>query len=120
MFLKIYRSNSLLTNNNILCVRMSSTEGRYKLLNGGYLGYKQYKPTIKNNKPGVIFCSGFLSNMNGNKAVYLVGYCQKHNLPYLRFDYIGHKYSSGTIRDFRISTWKENTLTLLDNLTEGM
>ena len=94
-----------------------STDGRFTLPNGSYIAYR--KRCGSEQKPGLLFCSGLLSSLNGNKAIYLDKYCEKNNLSYVRFDYIGQEFSSGTMEDFTMSLWKQNTLDVLDHLTKG-
>lgn len=69
--------------------------------------------------PGVIFCGGFMSDMTGTKALALEEYCRKKNHAFVRFDYRGHGQSSGDFADATISDWREDALTVLDNLTDG-
>lgn len=98
--------------------RMTSQVQRFVLPDGeNYIGYKQRLRDV--NSPGVIFCSGFLSSLNATKACFLEDYCERNNLSYLRFDYFGHEFSSGSMDDFSITSWKKNTLDVLDNLTKG-
>lgn len=95
-----------------------STEGKLTHPDGSYIFYKR-RLAAKQGKPGIIFCSGYASNLNGNKARFLDDYCVNNGLAYIRFDYMGHEFSSGTLDDVTISLWKENTLNVLDQLTEG-
>ena len=105
--------------NRIIFQRKMSIDGKVNYDDGSFIFYKQRK-VEGSTKPGVIFCSGYNSNLNGNKAEFLDRYCEKNNLSYLRFDYIGHKYSSGTMHDALLSTWKQNFIDVMDKLTKGM
>jgi pimeloyl-ACP methyl ester carboxylesterase len=69
--------------------------------------------------PGVIFLGGFMSDMTGTKATYLEKCCQEWCRPYIRFDYFGHGASEGRLIDGDIGGWLEDTLLILDKLTEG-
>lgn len=69
--------------------------------------------------PGVIFLGGFMSDMDGTKAVALEAHCQAQGRAYLRFDYQGHGQSSGAFTDGTIGKWSEDTIDVLDNLTDG-
>ena len=62
---------------------------------------------------------GFMSDMNGSKALALEQHCQERGLAFLRFDYMGHGNSSGNFADGTIGLWAENALTAFDELTEG-
>uniref|UniRef100_A0A7M5WSR4 Peptidase S9 prolyl oligopeptidase catalytic domain-containing protein n=2 Tax=Clytia hemisphaerica TaxID=252671 RepID=A0A7M5WSR4_9CNID len=94
-----------------------STEGKMKYPDGNYVFYKQRKGI--QSKPGIIFCSGYESNLNGNKAQYLDNYCNERSLSYMRFDYFGHAYSSGKLVEATLSQWKQNFIDVLDKLTTG-
>ena len=83
--------------------------------NGSSIAY--YK--LEGQSPGVIFMGGFMSDMEGSKAIALEESCRKHGLGYVRFDYLGHGSSSGNFTDGTISIWAEDALAVLDNLTEG-
>ncbi|XP_066298619.1 palmitoyl-protein thioesterase ABHD10, mitochondrial-like [Branchiostoma lanceolatum] len=69
--------------------------------------------------PGVIFFPGFLSSMDGTKALALEGYCRAAGLAYTRFDYRGMGLSQGSIENCSINTWKQDCLDVLDRLTTG-
>ena len=97
--------------------RMLCEEGTIQLSPEKYIGYRKRAGRI--DKPGVLFCSGFLSNLNGTKAVFLDEYCQRNDISCVRFDYVGHQFSSGTMNDFSIREWKQNALEVLDRVTEG-
>ena len=97
--------------------RTMCEEGTIQLTPDKFIGYR--KRSGRTDKPGVLFCSGFLSNLNGTKAVFLDDYCQRNNISCVWFDYIGHQYSSGCMDDFSITEWKEDALEVLDRITEG-
>lgn len=69
--------------------------------------------------PGVVFCGGFRSDMTGSKAKHLEMHCRRRGQAFLRFDYSGHGASSGRFEDGTIGRWLEDTLSVLDELTEG-
>jgi pimeloyl-ACP methyl ester carboxylesterase len=69
--------------------------------------------------PGVIFCSGFMSDMEGTKALALEASCRAHGRAYLRFDYFGHGRSSGSFEEATIGRWKDDAVALLDQVAEG-
>eukprot|EP00957_Ditylum_brightwellii_P030919 2342688-Ditylum_brightwellii.AAC.1 len=68
---------------------------------GNKIAYLHYNPPAphnkgesKNQKPGILFCPGFQSNMHGSKSHTLLSYCISHNYEYTAFDYYGHGQSS--------------------------
>ena len=83
--------------------------------NGTSIAYNK----LEGNPPGLIFMNGFMSDMNGSKALALEQHCQERGLAFLRFDYMGHGNSSGNFADGTIGLWAQNALTAFDELTEG-
>jgi pimeloyl-ACP methyl ester carboxylesterase len=73
----------------------------------------------KAGSPGVIFCSGYASNMLGTKAEFLDQRCAESGLSFLRFDYQGHGQSSGNFTDGTIGDWFEDASIVFERLTEG-
>jgi pimeloyl-ACP methyl ester carboxylesterase len=69
--------------------------------------------------PGIVFLGGFRSNMAGAKALFLEGYCRRHDRAFVRFDYFGHGESSGDFADGTIGRWRDDALAVIDSLTEG-
>ena len=66
--------------------------------------------------PGVVFLPGFMSNMNGTKAVELGQFCHKVGHSYTRFDYRGHGISSGTHADCTVGRRTEDALAVLGRI----
>jgi pimeloyl-ACP methyl ester carboxylesterase len=69
--------------------------------------------------PGVMFMTGFKSDMTGSKALALEDYCRRTGRAFLRFDYTGHGASSGRFEDGCIGDWARDAVFALDRLTEG-
>lgn len=76
-------------------------------------------PAKITGKPGILFCGGFKSDMNGTKAVALEAMAQREGLSFVRFDYFGHGQSDGAFLDGTIGRWKEDTLAVLRDLCSG-
>ncbi|SVD93667.1 uncharacterized protein METZ01_LOCUS446521, partial [marine metagenome] len=74
---------------------------------------------IKGRSPGIIFIHGLKSDMNGKKALSIEKYAKKNKLSFIRFDCRGNGKSDGKFEDFTISDWKQDILTVIDNLTKG-
>jgi pimeloyl-ACP methyl ester carboxylesterase len=70
-------------------------------------------------RPGVVFLTGYRSDMTGQKAVRLEQFCRARGQAYLRFDYSGHGVSSGNFIDGTIGRWADDAVFVLDHLTEG-
>ncbi len=69
--------------------------------------------------PGVLFCSGFNSNMQGDKALALESWCRERGRQFTRFDYYGHGESSGRFENGTIGRWRDDALAVLDEITRG-
>ncbi len=57
--------------------------------------------------------------MEGSKALYLEALARERGQGFVRFDYSGHGLSDGDFRDGTISRWAEDSLAVIDALTEG-
>ncbi len=69
--------------------------------------------------PGVVFLGGFMSDMDGTKAVHLETWCKDQGRMFLRFDYSGHGKSSGAFTDGCIGDWADDAFQAIDALTDG-
>jgi pimeloyl-ACP methyl ester carboxylesterase len=69
--------------------------------------------------PGVVFLGGFNSDMTGTKALALDAFCAATSRAFLRFDYFAHGASSGDFAEATIGRFLDDTLTVIDRLTEG-
>ncbi len=74
---------------------------------------------IKGQGPGVIFLGGFMSDMEGTKAVYLQDWAERTGRAFLRFDYSGHGSSSEKFTDGCIGDWAADAMTAISSLTDG-
>jgi len=68
--------------------------------------------------PLILWLGGFMSDMNGTKATALDEAAAEAGWGFLRFDYFAHGESSGTPAQGRIGRWHEDTLAVIDRLTE--
>ena len=68
---------------------------------------------------GVVWLGGFQSDMTGTKAQALQEWADEDNRPFVRFDYYGHGQSSGDPARGTVSRWTQDTLAILDEVTEG-
>jgi pimeloyl-ACP methyl ester carboxylesterase len=69
--------------------------------------------------PGIVFLGGFMSDMTGTKATALHEFCAARGQAFVRFDYFGHGASSGAFADATVGRWKDDTLAVLDRLSDG-
>ncbi|MBI1213374.1 MAG: alpha/beta fold hydrolase [Alphaproteobacteria bacterium] len=77
------------------------------------------KRASKANGLGVLWLSGFKSEMTGTKASALDAWAARTGRGYTRFDYFGHGASSGDFRQGTISRWRDDALSVIDQITEG-
>lgn len=75
-----------------------------------------YKQSV-GESPGIIWCGGLKSDMDGSKASALHGWADTQDRAFVRFDYFGHGLSSGTFRNGTISRWAADTVQVIDELT---
>jgi len=69
--------------------------------------------------PGVIWLSGFCSEMTSTKASALAAWAKQQGLAALRFDYSGHGRSQGRFEDGTISRWLEEAEAVFTQLSRG-
>ncbi len=68
---------------------------------------------------GVVFLSGFRSDMTGVKAQAMATECARQQRPFVRFDYRGHGASEGDFLQAALSDWLDDALAVFDHLTQG-
>lgn len=69
--------------------------------------------------PGIVFLGGFMSDMEGTKALHLEAAAQARGRAFLRLDYSGHGASSGTFEEGCISDWAADAEAVIDMATTG-
>ncbi|WP_273720289.1 MULTISPECIES: carboxylesterase [unclassified Bartonella] len=69
--------------------------------------------------PGLVWLSGYQSNMLRSKAMLVDDFAQKHDLSCLRFDYSGHGESGGDFFQGTISRWVKESLAVFETYCEG-
>jgi len=74
---------------------------------------------LEGSTPGIVFCGGFRSSMQGNKARFLASLCESEGWACTLFDYQGHGASSGEFSQCGIGHWKHNTLDVIEQYTQG-
>lgn len=91
-----------------------------QLKSGSTLAYHKTPPSTKGKGlPGVIFLGGFLSDMEGSKALFLESLAKREGFGFIRFDYSGHGQSSGQFEEGTIGQWLADALTIVDQVSEG-
>lgn len=82
---------------------------------GATIGYRRRE----GKSPCVVFLAGFNSDMSGTKAQALDAFCAAREQAFVRFDYFAHGVSSGDFAEATIGRFLEDTLAVIDKLTEG-
>jgi pimeloyl-ACP methyl ester carboxylesterase len=67
----------------------------------------------------LIFLPGYMSDMEGGKAVALHLWAQGQGRAMLRLDYAGNGASEGRFADGTLASWRDDVLLLIDRLTQG-
>ena len=71
---------------------------------------------VRGRKPiAIIFFHGFMSDLTGKKIKLLSKFCSKQNVPFLTFEYSGHGKSSGTITNYGIKDWIEQSKEIIES-----
>lgn len=69
--------------------------------------------------PGVVFLGGFMSDMEGGKALHLEAACRERGQQYTRLDYRGHGQSGGVFAEACISDWAGDAAAVIEAATSG-
>jgi pimeloyl-ACP methyl ester carboxylesterase len=89
------------------------------LPDGTRIAYRRLAARAGDARPGIVFLSGFASDMTGTKGTALAAWAKERGQALLRFDYSGHGQSSGAFRDGTVGRWTADALAAIDRLTEG-
>ena len=69
--------------------------------------------------PTIIFLPGYMSDMEGSKAIALDAWAAEQGRAMLRLDYAGCGASEGRFEDGTLARWRDDALALIDGLTQG-
>ncbi len=81
---------------------------------GNTIAYNQ----IIGKNTGIVFLSGYNSDMHGNKALYIEKWAKQNNHSFLRFDYSGHGQSSGKLETTCFSDWYQDAEYIISKKTK--
>ncbi len=82
------------------------------------IAYNNYIAT-NFDAPTVIFHHGFMSDMNGYKALTLEKYCRMRGINFIRYDNYGCGASSGQLHDQNLTSWIEGGKQVIKHLAKG-
>jgi pimeloyl-ACP methyl ester carboxylesterase len=66
--------------------------------------------------PTLIFLPGYMSDMDGGKAIALDGWAEAQGRAMLRFDYAGCGASPGAFEDQNLESWRDDALAAIDSV----
>jgi len=69
--------------------------------------------------PTIVFLPGYMSDMEGSKALALDEWAAREGRAMLRLDYSGCGVSEGRFENGTLALWRDDVLYLIDTLTEG-
>ena len=69
--------------------------------------------------PAILFLPGYMSDMEGGKAVALDAWARATGRAMLRLDYSGCGASEGAFEDGTLAIWRDDVLCLIDRLVDG-
>jgi len=87
------------------------------LKDNNFIVYKKIERDV--SKPMIVYLHGFSASMDSEHADAIEEICEKKNLSFLKFDYLGHGQSSGKFEDGTVSIWLGNVMEVLDRLAKG-
>lgn len=78
-----------------------------------------YRHTATRSGKSFLWLTGFNSDMAGTKVMELEAWAVKTGHGFTAFDYSGHGQSDGEFEACTVTDWHEDTLAVLDEITEG-
>jgi pimeloyl-ACP methyl ester carboxylesterase len=99
----------------LIVAKLETSPPFLALADGSTLAYRH----LSGSTPGILFCPGYNSDMQGQKALALEAWCRAQGRQFTRFDYFGHGQSDGRLEQGCIGRWRDDTLAILDEVTSG-
>ncbi|MFN3619464.1 alpha/beta hydrolase [Sphingorhabdus sp.] len=69
--------------------------------------------------PTLVFLPGYMSDMQGSKAIALSAWAAERGLGMLRLDYSGCGESEGAFEDGTLNIWRDDVLTVVAEMVDG-
>ncbi len=69
--------------------------------------------------PTIVFLPGYMSDMEGTKALALDAWAKAEGRAMLRFDYTGCGTSPGAFEEQTLAQWRDDVLTMIDDVVRG-
>ena len=92
-----------------------SIEPAYHLRSGRRLAYR-HRP---GRGPTILFLPGYMSDMDGSKAIALDAWAEANGRAMLRFDYGGCGQSEGAFEAQGLADWRDDVVAMIDRIAKG-
>jgi pimeloyl-ACP methyl ester carboxylesterase len=86
---------------------------------GVRIAFRRVGSSKKSSGPTIVFLPGYMSDMQGSKALALEAWAIKHNRAMLRLDYSGCGQSDGVFADSTFEIWRDDVLLAIEMLVRG-
>lgn len=86
----------------------------YHISNDTFIAYKEHKSN--KNLPTIVSLHGLFSNLESSKAVFMHDFCEKNDMNFIRFNALGHEFSSGKFTDQSIDSWLSSAKSFISEL----
>jgi pimeloyl-ACP methyl ester carboxylesterase len=87
--------------------------------NGVRLAIRRVGGSRAKSAPTIVFLPGYLSDMQGGKALAIEAWAIRNGHAMLRFDYSGCGESEGTLDDATLAVWRDDALLIIERLVSG-
>jgi len=74
---------------------------------------------LEGEGPTILFLPGYMSDMEGSKALALEAWAGERGRGFLRFDYGGCGLSPGAFEEQTLADWRDDVLAMIDSCGEG-
>ncbi len=92
---------------------------QYTLPEPSYDGNIAYRKLNGDDRAGIFFLHGYMSDMDGTKSVHLAQWASERGQSMLRFDMRGNGLSKGNFDDFTLQDWLEDACHMFEHHTSG-
>jgi pimeloyl-ACP methyl ester carboxylesterase len=98
---------------------LSDTPQHHTRDDGVRLAYRHVKGRGGNSAPTLVFLPGYMSDMQGGKALALEAWAIEHGHAMLRLDYSGCGESEGDFADSTFEIWRDDVLAVIQAVVRG-
>jgi pimeloyl-ACP methyl ester carboxylesterase len=74
---------------------------------------------LAGKSPTIVFLPGYMSDMQGSKALALADWAKRHGQAMLRLDYSGCGESEGAFEDGTLDIWRDDVLAVITRIITG-